>query len=73
MRAGKAGTWRACASRWRCRGERVLAIGDGANDLAMMAEAGTSIAFHAKAVVRESATYALAHVGLEGVLGLFPA
>ena len=52
---------------------RVLAIGDGANDLAMMAEAGTSIAFHAKAVVRESATYALAHVGLEGVLGLFPA
>ena len=53
--------------------ERVLAIGDGANDLAMMAEAGTSIAFHAKAVVRESATYALAHVGLEGVLGLFPA
>jgi phosphoserine phosphatase len=52
---------------------RVLAIGDGANDLMMMAQAGTSIAFHAKAVVRESATYALAHVGLEGVLALFPA
>ena len=53
--------------------DRVLVIGDGANDLDMMAQAGTSIAFHAKAVVRESATYALAHVGLEGVLGLFPA
>lgn len=52
---------------------RVLAIGDGANDLAMMAEAGTSIAFHAKAVVRQRATYALTRTGLEGVLALFPA
>ena len=41
-------TWRACARRWRSPRERVLAIGDGANDLEMMAEAGTSIAFHAK-------------------------
>ncbi len=32
--------------------ERVLAIGDGANDLLMMAEAGTSIAYHAKPVVK---------------------
>lgn len=53
--------------------ERVLVIGDGANDLAMMEEAGTSIAFHAKPIVRERATFALSHVGLEGVLGLFPA
>ena len=53
--------------------ERVLAIGDGANDIAMLAQAGTSIAFHAKAIVCERATYCLAHVGLEGVLGLFPA
>jgi len=52
--------------------EKVLAIGDGANDLAMMAEAGTSIAFHAKPVVRTKATYALTHAGLEGVLALFP-
>lgn len=52
---------------------RVLAIGDGANDLPMMGEAGTSIAFHAKPVVRGGATYALTHVGLEGVLALFPA
>ncbi len=53
--------------------ERVLAIGDGANDLAMMAEAGTSIAFHAKPIVRNEATFVLSHVGLQGVLGLFPA
>ena len=52
---------------------RVLAIGDGANDLKMMGEAGTSIAFRAKPVVRGRATYALSHVGLEGVLALFPA
>jgi len=37
-----------------------------------MAEAGTSIAFHAKPVVRREATYALSHAGLEGVLALFP-
>ena len=51
---------------------QVIAIGDGANDLPMMAEAGTSVAYHAKPVVRERATYALDHTGLEGVLGLFP-
>ncbi|HRE15091.1 MAG TPA: phosphoserine phosphatase SerB, partial [Usitatibacteraceae bacterium] len=44
----------------------------GANDLAMMAEAGTSIAFRAKPVVSERASYALRHTGLEGVLALFP-
>jgi phosphoserine phosphatase len=52
--------------------ERVIAIGDGANDLAMMAEAGTSVAYHAKPVVKEKADYALDHVGLDGVLNLFP-
>jgi phosphoserine phosphatase len=52
--------------------ERVLAIGDGANDLLMMAEAGTSVAYHAKAVVREKADYALDYVGLAGVLAMFP-
>jgi phosphoserine phosphatase len=52
--------------------QRVLAIGDGANDLPMMAEAGTSIAYHAKPVVKAKATYALDYVGLDGVLNLFP-
>jgi phosphoserine phosphatase len=51
---------------------RVLAIGDGANDLSMMAEAGTSIAYHAKPVVKAKATYALDYAGLDGVLNLFP-
>lgn len=51
--------------------ERVLAIGDGANDLALMAEAGFSIAFHAKPAVKARATYALDFVGLDGVVNLF--
>jgi phosphoserine phosphatase len=52
--------------------EQVIAIGDGANDLAMMAQARTSIAYHAKPVVKEKATYALDYAGLDGVLNLFP-
>ena len=51
----------------------VLVIGDGANDLPMMAEAETSIAYHAKPVVKQKATHALDYVGLDGVLNLFPA
>ena len=52
--------------------DKVIAIGDGANDLAMMAEAGTSIAYHAKPVVKAKADYALDYAGLDGVLNLFP-
>jgi len=53
------------------RPEQVIAIGDGANDLRMMAAAGAGIAYHAKPVVRAQASYALNHVGLDGVLALF--
>ena len=52
--------------------ERVVALGDGANDLAMMAEAGTSVAYHAKPVVKEKADYALDYAGLDGLLNVFP-
>jgi len=54
-------------------GGQVIAIGDGANDLPMMAEAGASIAYHAKPVVKAKAAYALDFSGLDGVLNLFPA
>ena len=50
--------------------EQVIAIGDGANDLKMMAQAGISIAYHAKPVVREQASYALNFVGLDGLVNL---
>lgn len=50
---------------------QVIAMGDGANDLKMMAQAGTSIAYHAKPVVCEQASYALNFVGLDGLVNLF--
>ena len=51
--------------------EQSVAIGDGANDLKMMAEAGISIAFHAKPVVRAQASCALNWCGLDAVPNLF--
>jgi phosphoserine phosphatase len=53
------------------RKDQVIAIGDGANDLKMLAEAGVGIAYHAKPIVQANATYALNHVGLDGVVNLF--
>jgi phosphoserine phosphatase len=50
---------------------QAIAMGDGSNDLPMMAEAGLSVAFRAKPVVRAGATVAFDHVGLDGLLKLF--
>ncbi len=50
---------------------QTVAIGDGANDLKMMAEAGLSIAFRAKPVVRAQAHCAITWSGLDAVLNLF--
>jgi phosphoserine phosphatase len=50
---------------------QTVAIGDGANDLKMMAEAGVSVAYRAKPVVRAQATHALSFTGLDGVIQLF--
>ncbi|MBI5451634.1 MAG: phosphoserine phosphatase SerB [Gammaproteobacteria bacterium] len=49
---------------------QTIAMGDGANDLRMMAVAGLSIAYHAKPAVQQQADCVLNHCGLEGVLGL---
>lgn len=51
--------------------EQVIGIGDGANDLAFLAEAGVSIAFHAKPAVRAATTHCIDYAGLDGVLALF--
>lgn len=48
-----------------------IAIGDGANDLAMMSVAGLSVAFRAKPVVQKQAHVTLNYAGLDGVLNLF--
>jgi phosphoserine phosphatase len=50
--------------------KNALVMGDGANDLLMMADAGLSIAYRAKQVVKEKADIALDFVGLDAVLQL---
>ena len=49
---------------------QTIAIGDGANDLPMLASAGLGVAFHAKSVVRERAQHAISNFGLDAVLYL---
>ncbi len=69
--AGKASALEAYRIKLGLRREQVIAIGDGANDLAMLGMAGVSIAWHAKTLVQEQTTHALNFVGLDGVLNLF--
>jgi len=51
--------------------EQTVAIGDGANDLKMLAEAGLSVAYRAKPVVKAKTDCALDFAGLDGVLHFF--
>ncbi|MES2501326.1 MAG: phosphoserine phosphatase SerB [Pseudomonadota bacterium] len=53
--------------------DQTLAIGDGANDLKMMAVAAAGVAYHAKPVVQAQATYSLNFNGLDAVAALFTA
>ena len=67
----KASRFRAVLEELRAARDQSVAIGDGANDLKMMAEAGISIAFHAKPVVRAQAGCAISWCGLEAAVNLF--
>jgi phosphoserine phosphatase len=55
------------------KADQTIAIGDGANDLKMMAVAAVGVAYHAKPIVQQQATYALNFSGLDGVINLFTA
>ena len=48
----------------------VLAVGDGANDLAMIERAGLGVAYHAKPVVAKAAHASIAHGDLKALLYL---
>ena len=66
----KAAHVQAIAAQLGASKEQIITIGDGANDLAMMAVSGTSIAYHAKPKVQAEARYALNNVDLSGALAL---
>ena len=69
---GKARALRAWAYEAGVPLSRTIAIGDGANDLAMMATAGLGIAFNAKPAVRERADLVVGPVDLAEVIPLLP-
>jgi phosphoserine phosphatase len=48
--------------------EQVVAVGDGANDLPMLAKAGLGIAFHAKEKVKQEARHQMSHGPMTTIL-----
>lgn len=69
-RAGKATALREFADSVGVHLEQTVAVGDGANDLDMLATAGLGIAYNAKSVVREAADASLSIPYLDAVLFL---
>jgi phosphoserine phosphatase len=67
-RPGKATALRRFAAEIGVPLEQTVAVGDGANDIDMIATAGLGIAFNAKAVVKEHADAALSVPYLDAVL-----
>ena len=47
---------------------QTIAVGDGANDLPMLSEAGLGIAFHAKPKVKAEASQSISTIGIDGIL-----
>jgi phosphoserine phosphatase len=69
-RAGKAALLRRVAAERGIPVEQTVAVGDGANDLDMLAAAGLGIAFNAKPAVREAADTAVSVPYLDAILFL---
>lgn len=67
-RAGKAVALRRFADSFGVPLAQCVAVGDGANDIDMLAAAGLGVAFNAKPALREVADTALSHPFLDAVL-----
>lgn len=67
-RAGKATALRAFAEQAGVPMEQTVAVGDGANDIDMLAAAGLGVAFNAKPALRKVADTSLSHPYLDTVL-----
>jgi phosphoserine phosphatase len=67
-RAGKAKALRDFAQQAGVPLEQTVAVGDGANDIDMLATAGLGVAFNAKPALREVADASLSHPYLDTVL-----
>lgn len=67
----KAARFRQMAQRLGAARAHTLALGDGANDLRMMAQAGISVGYHPKPVMRAQVTHSIDFCGLDAVLHLF--
>ncbi|GLS91665.1 phosphoserine phosphatase [Psychromonas marina] len=66
----KARTLNELADKYQIEMSQTVAIGDGANDLVMMAASAMGIAIHAKPIVQEKAAVSLNHLDLEGALAI---
>ena len=66
--AGKAKSLKIAADTENIPLDNVVVVGDGANDLAMMAIAGHSFAYNAKQIVRERAETTISHPDMRAIL-----
>ena len=67
----KADTLRSTCAELGLESHQAIAMGDGANDLLMMKEAGLGVAYRAKPIVQEQTHIAINHHGLDALIAWF--